>query len=89
MKKRPELSDKNPLKRMPSDEFRKSGFLIFINSILHVFGVVIVYDPKDDIFYPAYTKYRGFPEEKENQMYKGLSHYMAENASDLLKDLDD
>lgn len=46
-------------------EFRESGLLWFINSILHLFGWSIVFEISDNeiiSIYPARVTYRGFSE---------------------------
>lgn len=79
-------------------EFRKSGLLWFVNSILHVFGWAIVFgftdaDASDDsepnAVYPARVKYRGFSEENNTKGYLKVTEYLEQNISDLLKEAKD
>ena len=47
------------------DEFRSTGLLLFVNTMLHIFGwaIVVKYDDDDSITaYPARVKFRGFDE---------------------------
>lgn len=71
-------------------EFRESGFLWWINMILHTFGWVIVVDIDDNgeitDAYPARVKFRGFGEKNNTEGYIKVSQYMKENVSDLLEE---
>ena len=71
-------------------EFRESGFLWWINMILHTFGWAIAVDVEDDgsisDAYPARVKYRGFGEENNTKGYRKVSQYMLDNAGQLLKE---
>ena len=71
-------------------EFRESGFLWWINMILHTFGWAIVVDIDDNgeitDAYPARVKFRGFGEKNNTEGYIKLSQYMKENVSDLLEE---
>lgn len=67
-------------------DFRKTGLLLIINQVLHVFGWAIVLEYKDDKIvnvYPARVKFRGFDESSTSQSYKDVSKYMVENAREL------
>lgn len=71
-------------------EFRESGFLWWINMILHTFGWAIVVDIDDNgeitDAYPARVKFRGFDEKNNTEGYIKVSQYMKENVSDLLEE---
>ncbi len=74
-------------------EFRESGALWFINSILHVIGLAIVLEesentdsPEIQRVYPARVRFRGFSEEKNSQGYVRLSQFMSENHLDILEE---
>lgn len=71
-------------------EFRESGFLWWINMILHTFGWAIVVITEDDgsisDIYPARVKFRGFGEENNTKGYQKVSKYMVDNAEQLLKE---
>lgn len=72
--------------RISGQEFRSTGMLWFINSILHLFGFAIVWDEETDEIYPAICKFRGFSEEKNDEGYLKVTHYLADNILDILKD---
>ena len=71
-------------------EFIESGFLWWINMILHTFGWAIVVNVEDDgsisDAYPARVKFRGFGEENNTKGYQKVSKYMVDNAEQLLKE---
>lgn len=71
-------------------EFRESGFLWWINMILHTFGWAIVVDIDDNgeitDAYPARVKFRVFGEKNNTEGYIKVSQYMKENVSDLLEE---
>lgn len=78
------------------NEFRKSGLLLFINQILHVFGWAIVfefeaYDSETDEgiikdVYPARVKFRGFDHKSVSKAYIKISEYMDNNIKELLNE---
>ena len=77
------------------EEFRASGLLWFINTILHMFGWAIVVDVEADEngaysdncvitnVYPARVKFRGFDEKSNTEGYIKVSQYIKENAGRL------
>ena len=72
-------------------EFRKSGLLWFINTILHAFGWSITLEIDSETkeitdCYPARVKFRGFSEDRNTEGYKKLSCYMRDNADELFKE---
>lgn len=71
-------------------EFKESGFLWWINMILHTFGWSIVVDVDDNgeitDAYPARVKFRGFGEKNNTEGYIKVSQYMKKNVSDLLEE---
>ena len=71
------------------EEFRDTGFLWWINMILHTFGWAICVDfDNGEVVdaYPARVKYRGFIENNNTAGYIKVSKYMKENAFDLLEE---
>lgn len=74
------------------EEFRQSGFLWWINMLLHTFGWAIVVDVSDNNpnkiidVYPARVKYRGFSEEHNTEGYIKVSEYMKQNSDVLSKE---
>lgn len=71
-------------------EFRDSGLLWFINTILHVFGWSIVVEQSDSEeivdAYPARVKFRGFSEESTTRGYRNVSKYLKENIDEIQKE---
>lgn len=72
-------------------EFQNSGFLWWINTILHTFGWAIVLEVSKDeqeviSAYPARVKFRGFAERNNSEGYEKVSTFMADNAAELLKE---
>lgn len=75
------------IKKKTWDSFRASGLLWFVNTILHVFGWTIVVDVDKNEGYPARTKYRGFPEKVNDNGYRHITNYMANNIEELWKEV--
>lgn len=74
-------------------QFRATGLLWFVNRILHVFGwaIAVKIDQATGVIvdaYPQRTKYRGFPLEAEDEGFRAVSVYMAENALTLSDEAD-
>lgn len=77
------------IERKSWDEFRGSGLLWFINSILHVFGWAIVIDVQNSVVtdaYPARVKFRGFSEDVQSDGYRKVSNYLEGNISEIAKE---
>lgn len=71
------------------NEFRESGLLWLINTILHAFGWAIVfgYDENNEpLVYPARVKFRGFPQNVNTDGYIKVSKFIKDNANDLLNE---
>lgn len=70
------------------EDFRKTGLLWLVNTILHTFGwAIVLYYSGDEIeAYPARCNFRGFPEEINTEGYIKISDYMKENAEVLAKE---
>lgn len=67
-------------------EFRDTGLFLFVNSILHVFGWVIVIEVENDIIkscYPARTRYRGFSDKDVEESHKKISTFLKNTSSEL------
>lgn len=81
------------------NDFRKTGLLLIINQILHIFGWAIVvdyksYDKNNDTgminkVYPARVKYRGFEDKSVDKAYKKVTKYMNKNSKELLDEVKD
>ncbi|WP_342504215.1 hypothetical protein [Lysinibacillus sp. FSL L8-0126] len=70
-------------------EFRESGFLWWINMILHTFGWAIVVEVEGNEIkrvYPARVRYRGFTEKDNSNGYIKVSEYIKRNADGILKE---
>lgn len=71
-------------------EFRNSGMLWFVNTILHAFGWAIVLDIDDNGEVagcsPARVKFRGFSEEVNAKGYIALSEYLKKNIDDITEE---
>ncbi len=74
------------VKEITGKEFRESGALWFINSILHLFGMAIVWYPETDEIKPAIVKFRGFSEDCNDRGYKNLSSYLKDNIEEIEKE---
>lgn len=74
------------------DEFKSSGLLWFVNSIIQVFGWSIVYDrdinTKEIVnVFPAKVRFRGFGEKENSDGYKNITNHLKENISKLVEDV--
>lgn len=73
------------------EQFKDSGLLWWINSMLHTFGWAIVCNIEDgkitDV-YPARVKFRGFDGKTNSEGYKRVSKYMMDNSHELSKECD-
>lgn len=72
-------------------EFRESGLLLFINSILHVFGWAICFDIDKDTnevksVYPARVKFRGFDNDSVIESHIKIAEYLKQNIEELEKE---
>ena len=77
------------MKQKEWEEFRSSGLLWWINTILHTFGWAITLeynDGKVTSAYPSRVRYRGFSEKDMTNGYIKVSEYMKEQATDLLEE---
>ncbi|MEH2960083.1 hypothetical protein [Candidatus Merdisoma sp. JLR.KK006] len=71
------------------NEFRRTGLLWLVNSILHLFGWAIVYEIEDGVVqrvYPARVTCRGFDEKSNTEGYIKVSEYLQENINSLLNE---
>ena len=75
------------IKEKTWEEFRKTGLLLFVNQILHIFGWAIVCEIDNGItikVYPARVKFRGFSENSTKIAYEEITKYMVDNDEELL-----
>ena len=74
-------------------EFKDSGFLWWINMILHTFGWTIAVDMDNNGeitgAYPARVRFRGFAEKNNTEGYIKVSQYMKDNVDKLLEEAND
>lgn len=72
-------------------EFREAGLLWWVNRALHLFGWSIAVEVEDgevvDV-YPGHVTYRGFSEEDEKDGFKKLTKHLAEEAAQLVEDVE-
>mgnify|MGYP001248608352 CR=1 FL=1 len=74
------------------DEFRSSGLLWFINTILHMFGWAIVVDVEDGKViraFPARVRFRGFSSEINDDGYIKVTKFLKDNIDDLVDETHD
>lgn len=70
-------------------EFKDTGFLWWINMILHTFGwaIVVKYENREIVsVFPERVKFRGFPEKDNTAGYQKVTEFMNNNSSELLKE---
>lgn len=71
-------------------EFKDSGLLWWINTLLHTLGwaIVLEYDENKNIVnvYPARVKFRGFDERTNTEGYIKVSKFINENSEQLLNE---
>jgi uncharacterized protein YfbU (UPF0304 family) len=74
-------------------EFRETGLLWFINTILHMFGwaIVVNINDKNEIIetYPARVKFRGFDENSNTEGYIKVTKFLNENIKEILEEAND
>lgn len=83
-----EFENDEMVKLITGSEFRESGALWFVNTILHAFGMAITWNPDTDELKASLVKFRGFAEANNDSGYKKITEYMRDNVEDLLKDCD-
>lgn len=67
-------------------DFKDSGLLWWINTILHTFGWAIVLEESERgaySAYPARVPFRGFSEEANTEGYQKVSTYLKDNIKDI------
>lgn len=83
----------NMITKKSWEEFRETGLLWFINTILHLHGwsIIIQKDepngPITDV-YPARVKFRGFSEECNSRNYIKVTRNLKENIDELLEEVE-
>lgn len=72
------------------EEFRKTGLLWFVNSVLHLFGYAIVLEVENKKVvnaYPARVKFRGFAQKNNTDGYRHITKYLKENIDTLMEEV--
>ena len=82
------FEDNQMIKYISGKEFRDSGMLWFVNTVLHAFGMAITWDTETDELKATLVKFRGFAEKNNDEGYKKVTQYMIDNANELIKDCD-
>jgi hypothetical protein len=72
------------IERREWTEFRNAGLLWFINTTLHMFGWVLVFNPRTGEVFPSRCKFRGFSDKINTEGYIKVSEYLKENVDDLV-----
>lgn len=83
--------EENMLKEVSWQEFVDAGLFWWVNRTLHLFGWALVREYPTDApprVYPARCRYRGFPEDVEDDGFKRLSRHIRDNADDMVRDAD-
>lgn len=76
------------VKEISGKQFRDCGMLWLVNSLLHLFGMAIIWEPETDELRAVITKYRGFNEEANDSGYKKITEYIRDNVNELIKDVE-
>lgn len=80
------------IERISWEEFRNTGFLWFVNRLLHTFGLAIVITmDKGKVLdvYPARVRFRGFSEKSESLGFLRVTKYMRDHLDELVDDISD
>ena len=80
------------IERISWEEFRSTGFLWFVNRLLHTFGLAIVITmDKGKVLevYPARVRFRGFSEKSESLGFLRVTKYMRDHVDELVEDICD
>lgn len=88
MKIKRDFNEKEYVKEITGEEFQKSGMLWFVNTILHQFGMAILYDKDNDTISPAICRFRGFAEKNNDEGYKNVTDYLRDNIIEIEKDFE-
>jgi hypothetical protein len=73
------------IERKSWGEFRESGMLWLVNTMLHLFGWAIAIEGNE--CYPIRTSFRGFSVETNDKGYKNVTLYLKDNIDGLLDDV--
>lgn len=83
---------KDVVTRKTWDDFRASGLLFYINTILHFMGwaIVVEVDTETKLVtncYPARVKYRGWDEKSQNEEHAKVAQYLANTAPNFPEEI--
>lgn len=71
-------------------EFRNSGMLWWVNTMLHMCGWSLVATKKDGEItelYPARVDFRGFSEDSNTDGYRKVTKYLKQNINELYNEI--
>ena len=75
------------------NEFRHTGLLWFVNTILHTFGwaITIKTDGGNNVkeVFPTRVNYRGFGDDTNTFGYQRVTRYLKNNIDELFKEIED
>lgn len=85
------MKQKAMVKKKTWEEFRKTGLVLIINQILHIFGWAITFnlDDKGKILevYPSRVRFRGFAGQCVDDAYLKVQEYLEKNIDVLGNDV--
>lgn len=86
------LINTESIKELSMSEFSQTGLLQYVNTITHAFGISLLVKISEDglcqRLVPARTKFRGFPEKDNLEMYGGITKFIFNNISNIASDFD-
>ena len=89
---RKQIVNAKKMEEISWEEFRDSGMIWFINRMLHIFGLSIIYtfeNSKIVRVFPARVKIRGFDADIESSGFISVTNYLDKNISALKKETDE
>lgn len=87
------INKPNMITKKTWNEFRETGLLWYINTILQVFGWSLILEIEEDgtirDCYPVRTKFRGFSEDIITKSTKKINQWMIDEGKMLLNEVED
>jgi hypothetical protein len=77
------------IKEITGKEFQESGALWFVNSILHLFGMAITWNPETDELKASLCRFRGFDSKNNDAGYMKLTQYLKDNIEQIKLDCEE
>jgi len=78
----------NYIEKITWEEFIDTGMLLYINQILHAFGLAIAYEDGEKLnVFPIKTNYKGFREKEVTNAYYNLTKFILDNKDSFEKSL--